>query len=94
MAEGDPEIAKAEAAARLENASKAPAVPSPRCGFCGKARTEVRVMIQGQPTGLLAAYICDECVDVCCNVVADYWRAHPETAPPSLLEEREKAEGR
>jgi hypothetical protein len=35
------------------------------CSFCGKSQHEVRKLIQGPPPVL----ICDECVDICTNVV-------------------------
>ena len=36
------------------------------CSFCGKSQREVRKLIAG-PT----VYICDECVDVCNEIIAD-----------------------
>ena len=38
-----------------------------RCSFCGKSQEQVRKMIAG-PNG---AYICDECVDVCAEIIED-----------------------
>jgi hypothetical protein len=38
------------------------------CSFCGKSQHEVRKLIRG-PTSL----ICDECVDICTEVVEDKW---------------------
>jgi hypothetical protein len=35
------------------------------CSFCGKSQHEVRKLIQGPPPVL----ICDECVDICTNIV-------------------------
>ena len=35
------------------------------CSFCGKSQDEVRKMIAG-PT----VYICDECVDLCSDIIA------------------------
>jgi hypothetical protein len=37
-----------------------------RCSFCGKSQDDVRKLIAG-PT----VYICDECVDVCVDIIAD-----------------------
>src|SRR3972149_3841120 len=37
-----------------------------RCSFCGKGREEVRKLIAG-PT----VYICDECVDLCNDIIAE-----------------------
>ena len=36
------------------------------CSFCGKSQHEVRKLIAG-PT----VFICDECVDVCNDIIAD-----------------------
>src|ERR1044071_2368157 len=37
-----------------------------RCSFCSKSQSEVRKLIAGP-----AVYICDECVDVCQEIIAD-----------------------
>ena len=39
-----------------------------RCSFCGKSREEVRKLIAG-PT----VHICDECVDLCNDIIAEEW---------------------
>jgi len=36
------------------------------CSFCGKSQNEVKKLIAGR-----GVYICDECIDVCINIVAD-----------------------
>ena len=38
-----------------------------RCSFCGKAQAQVRKLIAG-PNGV---YICDECVDICSEIVEE-----------------------
>lgn len=38
-----------------------------RCSFCGKSQEQVRKMIAG-PNG---AYICDECIDVCTEIIEE-----------------------
>ncbi len=38
-----------------------------RCSFCGKTENQVRKMISG-PAGL---YICDECIEICAEIVAE-----------------------
>ena len=38
-----------------------------RCSFCGKTQDQVHKLIAG-PNG---AYICDECVDVCSEIIDD-----------------------
>jgi ATP-dependent Clp protease ATP-binding subunit ClpX len=39
-----------------------------RCSFCGKSREEVRKLVAG-PT----VYICDECIDLCNDIIAEDW---------------------
>jgi ATP-dependent Clp protease ATP-binding subunit ClpX len=39
-----------------------------RCSFCGKSRDEVKKLIAG-PT----VYICDECIDLCNDIIAEEW---------------------
>jgi ATP-dependent Clp protease ATP-binding subunit ClpX len=41
-----------------------------RCSFCGKSQNDVRKLIAG-PT----VYICDECVEICNDVIAEEWAA-------------------
>ncbi len=36
------------------------------CSFCGKSQNEVKKLIAGR-----GVYICDECIDVCINIVSD-----------------------
>ena len=50
-----------------------------RCSFCGKAQSEVRKLIAG-PT----VFICDECVDVCRDIIADDMHAN-DVEPPLPL---------
>ena len=38
-----------------------------RCSFCGKSQDQVRKLIAG-PNG---AYICDECVDICAEIIEE-----------------------
>src|SRR3990167_3778035 len=38
------------------------------CSFCGKSQDEVRKLIAG-PT----VYICDECIDLCNDIIAEEW---------------------
>ncbi|MBQ1640026.1 MAG: ATP-dependent Clp protease ATP-binding subunit ClpX [Lachnospiraceae bacterium] len=51
-----------------------------RCSFCGKLQSQVRKLIAG-PNG---AYICDECVDICAEIIdeefEDEFRPEPEAA--------------
>jgi len=52
-----------------------------RCSFCGKQEREVRRMIQG-PAGVR---ICDECVNLCRDILQDGYDA-PEERPESMQE--------
>ena len=38
-----------------------------RCSFCNKTQSQVRKLIAG-PNG---TYICDECVDVCAEIIEE-----------------------
>ncbi|MDF1536696.1 MAG: ATP-dependent Clp protease ATP-binding subunit ClpX [bacterium] len=52
-----------------------------RCSFCGKTQDEVRKLIAG-PT----VYICNECVDLCTDIIAEEWdREESERVSASLL---------
>ncbi len=50
-------------------------MPIIRCSFCGKAEGQVRRMIAG-PSGL---YICDECIDLCKEIIDE----EDELTPPA-----------
>src|SRR5574341_718149 len=39
-----------------------------KCSFCGKSQNDVRKLIAG-PT----VYICDECIDLCNDIIAEEW---------------------
>jgi ATP-dependent Clp protease ATP-binding subunit ClpX len=52
-----------------------------RCSFCGKTQDEVRKLIAG-PT----VYICNECVDLCTDIIAEEWeREESERITRGLL---------
>jgi ATP-dependent Clp protease ATP-binding subunit ClpX len=52
-----------------------------RCSFCGKTQDEVRKLIAG-PT----VYICNECVDLCTDIIAEEWeREESERISSGLL---------
>ena len=51
-----------------------------RCSFCNKDQNDVRKLIAG-PT----VFICDECVDVCNDIIADDNRSEAKTGPRSAL---------
>src|SRR6186713_325 len=49
------------------------------CSFCGKSRDEVRKLIAG-PT----VYICDECVNLCNDIIAEDWEEAKEEISSKL----------
>ncbi len=50
-----------------------------RCSFCGKGRDEVRKLIAG-PT----VYICDECIDLCNDIIAEEGEEEKDLVSSSL----------
>ncbi len=50
-----------------------------RCSFCGKSRDQVRKLIAG-PT----VYICDECVGLCNEIMAEEWQESKEELSSKL----------
>ena len=50
-----------------------------RCSFCNKDQNDVRKLIAG-PT----VFICDECVDVCNDIIADDRRVEGRTYKSTL----------
>ena len=50
-----------------------------RCSFCGKRRDQVRKLIAG-PT----VYICDECVGLCNEIMAEEWQEAKEEISSKL----------
>ena len=44
------------------------------CSFCGKSEHEVRKLIAGP-----SVYICDECVDLCNDIIREEVHAKPQT---------------
>jgi ATP-dependent Clp protease ATP-binding subunit ClpX len=55
-----------------------------RCSFCGKSREEVRKLIAG-PT----VYICDECIDLCNDIIAEDWEEEKEQVSSKLPKPKE-----
>lgn len=45
-----------------------------RCSFCNKSQDQVRKLIAG-PNG---AYICDECIDICADIIEEEYEDGPE----------------
>ena len=46
------------------------------CSFCGKSQNEVKKLIAGR-----GVYICDECIDVCINIVSEELHQEKSNAP-------------
>lgn len=55
-----------------------------RCSFCGKAQKEVRRLIAGP-----AAYICDECIDLCNDIILEEGAAEQAKGRKCLLTPKE-----
>ena len=51
-----------------------------RCSFCNKDQNDVRKLIAGP-----SVFICDECVDVCNDIIADDNRSEAKTGPRAAL---------
>ena len=51
-----------------------------RCSFCGKSQGQVRKLIAG-PKG---AYICDECVDICAEIIEEEFENEEETGTATM----------
>ena len=58
--------AKIDAAQARDGAQAPNAKPTLYCSFCGKSQHDVRKLIAGP-----GVYICDECVDLCTDIVDD-----------------------
>src|SRR5262252_3062478 len=63
---------------------KDPQVDVLRCSFCGKSQDEVKRLIAG-PT----AYICDECIDLCNDILLEEGIAEPRKVRTRLLTPKE-----
>ena len=50
------------------------------CSFCGKSQREVKKLIAG-PT----VYICDECIELCNDIIAEEYGQEETTAPASRV---------
>ena len=54
-----------------------------RCSFCGKSQGQVHKLIAG-PKG---AYICDECVDICAEIIEEEFENEEETGTAEETEQ-------
>lgn len=52
---------------------------APRCSFCGKSQNEVKKLIAG-PT----VYICNECIDICNEIISDDQQQEVSSRRPHL----------
>src|SRR5258706_3994586 len=59
------------------SSSKGTKVPY-RCSFCGKSQEQVRKLIAGQ-----GVYICDECINLCQEIIEEEMLEQPKTKPAS-----------
>ncbi len=50
-----------------------------RCSFCGKSQAEVKKLIAGP-----MVYICDECIDLCNEIIVEEWNHEKNAAFSSL----------
>jgi ATP-dependent Clp protease ATP-binding subunit ClpX len=64
----------------VDDKRKADRTDALRCSFCGKSRDEVRKLIAG-PT----VYICDECIDLCNDIIAEEAEGEKQLVTASSL---------
>src|SRR5262245_24331727 len=73
---------------RVEPAPAAAGSASPTstlyCSFCFKSQHEVRTLVSG-PAGI---FICDECVELCREIIAGRPPALPKSSPQEMPTER------
>ena len=50
-----------------------------KCSFCGKGQEEVKKLIAGP-----SVFICNECVDLCNEIISEEWEEAKETKAPEL----------
>lgn len=55
-----------------------------RCSFCGKSQTEVKKLIAGP-----SVYVCNECIDICNEIINDDERAEAATGRTALPKPQE-----
>ena len=54
-----------------------------KCSFCGKPQSQVKRLISGS-----GVYICNECVGLCQDIIADEERASAKHAPQGQKKSR------
>ncbi|MDQ3708135.1 MAG: AAA family ATPase, partial [Actinomycetota bacterium] len=55
-----------------------------KCSFCGKSQKQVKKLIAGP-----GVYICDECIDLCNEIIEEEFSETPELVPGELPKPRE-----
>ena len=55
-----------------------------KCSFCGKSQKQVKKLIAGP-----GVYICDECIDLCNEIIEEEFSDSPELVPGDLPKPRE-----
>ncbi|HEY9376960.1 MAG TPA: ATP-dependent Clp protease ATP-binding subunit ClpX, partial [Jiangellaceae bacterium] len=55
-----------------------------KCSFCGKSQKQVKKLIAGP-----GVYICDECIDLCNEIIEEELSESPDTGLADLLKPRE-----
>jgi len=55
-----------------------------KCSFCGKSQKQVKKLIAGP-----GVYICDECIDLCNEIIEEEFSETPELVPGDLPKPRE-----
>lgn len=55
-----------------------------KCSFCGKSQKQVKKLIAGP-----GVYICDECIDLCNEIIEEEFSETPELVPDELPKPRE-----
>jgi ATP-dependent Clp protease ATP-binding subunit ClpX len=55
-----------------------------KCSFCGKSQKQVKKLIAGP-----GVYICDECIDLCNEIIEEEFAEAPELVPGDLPKPRE-----
>ena len=58
-----------------------------RCSFCNKTQDQVRKLIAGPKAK--GVYICDECIDICAEIIAEEFEQYVEDAEIHLKKPRE-----
>ena len=53
-------------------------IKDPKCSFCGKSAEQVRRLVAGP-----GVFICNECVDLCCDILDEDYAGMIESAEPA-----------